>query len=190
VKQINSLKDLLSELDNCSDEDYVSLGRNLNIPSKDLLPFAFWSGLSYTRNCIERTDEYELLLLCWEEGQSTAIHSHNEQECWVYTIEGSFEEERYTMDEERVVPLLTRHVVQTTGKRSYMNDEMGYHSLKNISDGRAMSLHLYVKPIDQCLVYDEESQQFTMKELYYNSHQGVLLQMDMVENYSSSSMDS
>ena len=38
--------------------------------------YATWNQESYTRNCIARTDTYELILLCWEKKQETPIHEH------------------------------------------------------------------------------------------------------------------
>jgi cysteine dioxygenase len=50
-----------------------------------------------------------------------------------------------------------------------MADFMGVHSLQNIGDQRAFSLHLYAKPIVSCHIFDPHSEQFTTKNLIYDT---------------------
>jgi cysteine dioxygenase len=114
-----------------------------------------------------RTDKFELLLLCWEEGQETPIHCHNGEECWVYLAKGQLREKRY-IEEDDTLKLLA-DVKMTKDRLSYMNDDLGYHSLHNLKDGQSMSLHLYVGPIEECSVYKEEKDKFVFKELDYYS---------------------
>lgn len=170
---ITSLKKLLEVLVNCEGQDYFDIAKKLAIPDEDLLPFAFWSQDTYTRNCVKRTEAYELLLLCWEEGQDTPIHCHNGEECWVYLAKGKLNEKRYVEEDDDLK--LIADVKMTKDKLSYMNDDLGYHSLHNINKGRSMSLHLYVGPIDECSVYKEEKDKFVFKELeYYSKHKQIL----------------
>jgi cysteine dioxygenase len=61
------------------------------------------------------------------------------------------------------------------GRLTYMEDSMGYHTLKNHSDERAMTLHLYISPIDTCKVFNDTTEDsFKLKELKYDSYKGVL----------------
>ena len=173
MESITSLKKLLEVLPECENQDYFDLAKNLKIPEEDLLPFAFWSNETYTRNCVVRTEDYELLLLCWEKGQDTPIHSHNGEECWVYLAEGELREKRFVLQNEKLGK--EADVKMTESKLSYMNDDLGYHSLHNINNGRSMSLHLYVGPIDECSIYESEIDQFVTKELDYYSKKGNLI---------------
>lgn len=173
TENITSLKKLLEVLSGCDGQDYFDIAKRLSLPEEELLPFAFWSADNYTRNCVHRTDEYELLLLCWEEGQETPIHCHNGEECWVYLAEGKLREKRYVINGRDLK--LTADVKMTQAKLSYMNDELGYHSLENLNDGRSMSLHLYVGPIYECSVYKEEKDKFVFKDLdYYSENKKIL----------------
>jgi cysteine dioxygenase len=173
VENITSLNKLLEVLPQCSYQDYFDLAKNLKIPEEDLLPFAFWSNETYTRNCVTRTSDYELLLLCWEEGQDTPIHCHNGEECWVYLADGELREKRFVLKNDELNK--TADVKMTESRLSYMNDYLGYHSLHNINAGRSMSLHLYVGPIDECSIYKEDKDEFITKELNYYSKQGHLV---------------
>ena len=57
----------------------------------------------------------------------------------------------------------------TPGKLTYMNDSMGYHTIGNISNQRAMTLHIYASPIDSCKVYNNEKACFEVKHMSYHT---------------------
>lgn len=183
-KSISSLSDLLTELPKCQEEDYVQIAKHMKIPVEDLAPYAFFSDQCYTRNCIERTEDYELILLCWEEGQDTPIHCHNGEECWVYLAEGKLREQRFQDNGHQLQK--TADVSMTEERLSYMNDDLGFHSLHNIAEKRSMSLHLYVSPIDQCRVFDEETTEFNRKDLEYHSYKGKLLTKKVINELDNS----
>ena len=82
---------------------------------------------------------------------------------------------RYENEENTNIPLPIDEMVFKEGRFSYMNDEMGYHSLKNTHLGKSMSLHLYMNPIDTCQVYDDEAKAFDWKISSYYSKDGKLL---------------
>jgi len=174
-EKITSLKELLEVLPECSGKDYVGLINRIELDKMDFSPYQFWSIDHYTRNCIVRTERYELILLCWEEGQETPIHCHAGEECWVYLLEGEMKEFRYENEENTNIPLPIDEMVFKEGRFSYMNDKMGYHSLKNTHLGKSMSLHLYMNPIDTCQVYDDEAKAFDWKISSYYSKDGKLL---------------
>ena len=167
---ISSLEELIKLLDNSTKTEYKVLGKRVNIPLSDFEPYLYFDSVSYTRNCIKRTKHYELLLLCWEKGQATPIHCHSNQECWVHVLQGDLHEVRYTgqapdLEVEHELDLIREGI-------SYMNDDMGFHSLANMADGRSVTLHLYMNPIDECQVYDKETQEFQMVNLNYHTYQG------------------
>lgn len=172
IRRIKKLTELLDLLDSSSKDQIRSLPNRISIPLVEFESYSFFSQEHYTRNCIKRTDDYELILLCWEEGQKTPIHCHNEQECWVHVVKGEFIEKRYKELNDSLA--LDHEVVVGSERLSYMNDEMGYHSLENSFKGRSYSLHLYMEPIDECRVYDSDRGTFTSKSLEDHSFQGKL----------------
>ena len=50
-----------------------------------------------------------------------------------------------------------------------MNDKIGFHKLKNSNDGKSMSLHVYAKPIENCVSFDETSNEFIERTLSYDT---------------------
>lgn len=172
TEKISSLQELLEVLPQCSGKDYVDIVKGMTLKPSEFADYIFWNKNFYTRNCIARNNDYELLLLCWEQGQITPIHCHGGQECWVYMLQGSIEEKRY----EEKQGSTELEVVQTTqmseGKFSYMNDDMGLHSLRNTHPGQAMSLHLYMNPIDECSIYDPATRERENRKLQYHTFKG------------------
>jgi cysteine dioxygenase len=175
---ITTISQLVEELKLVEDESqYKKMVKRLEIPMEEYKPYAHFNQEHYTRNCIARTKEFELILLCWEEGQETPIHCHNNQECWVYVVKGEFDEQRFVESEKKDEAIEVEEEMQLGQDGiSYMNDDMGYHSLENINNGRAMSLHLYMNPIDECNIFNEETGEFEKKEMIYYSYEGKLLQ--------------
>lgn len=170
-ERIRSLDHLVEVLPTCSGQDFVEIACRLAIPQSDFEPYAHWSTEKYTRNCIDRTERYELLLLCWEKGLETPVHCHGGEECWVHMVSGKIKEIR--VKERLEGGLITEsEEVMEEGDISYMNDQMGFHSLHNLAAGRSMSLHLYMNPIDRCRIYNKESESFQYKDLCYDTYKG------------------
>ena len=169
---IESLEKLIKNLDESSPENHGKIIKKMDIPVSEFEEFASWDKEGYTRNCINRTDEYELLLLCWKKGDVTPIHGHDGQKCWVYQIEGKVTEVRY--EEDNTGDLFETNRMQLSpGRLTFMNDKMGYHKLKNDTDGRAMTLHIYVAPINSCEVFNSGKETFEYKELEYDTIHGI-----------------
>ncbi len=171
MNKITSINQLIKTLSASCDADLKNIYKFLNIPISEYEPYIFWSDENYTRNCIVRTDKYELLLLCWKKNQYTPIHSHNGQECWVYNVKGTFEEIRYELNSEKKL-IKQNDFSLNEGHFSYMNNQLGFHELK--ANEEAISLHLYSLPIDECLIYDSNSEQFKSTSLSYHSTEGKL----------------
>lgn len=171
---IVSLKSLIQALNQSTASNHAKLLKNLNIPLSDFERFATWDNKGYTRNCIYRNDSYELILLCWNKDDATPIHSHDGQNCWVYQIQGELTEIRYEkVDGGDLIE--TNRTILDEGKLSFMNKKMGYHKLSNITEGRAMTLHAYVLPINSCEYFCEEDQFFKTKDLQYDSLREAVL---------------
>lgn len=174
-EKLTNIPQLIDYLNNADFQGYKKVAGLLNIPLEDWAPYALFSEEKYTRNCVARTEAYELVLLCWEPGQITPVHCHNDQECWVHVVQGNFVEQRYRSKEDNAPLSPDQELHLMTERTSYMNDGMGYHLLKNSAEGRSMSLHLYAAPIDRCRIYNEELTQFEWRELSYHSMNGELV---------------
>lgn len=165
---IQSLNELVSALSEGERTTFDNIIRSSKLQISDLEAHCSWSQEAYTRNCIVENEKFELILLCWEKGQFTPIHTHGGEECWVKVIEGEFEETIYKESELGELNVV-KTGVSKFGDTSYMIDFMGSHRLKNSFNQRSMSLHLYAKPIRNCKIYDEDRNEFVSKELVYDT---------------------
>ena len=170
--RISTLDEMVRLLKNGDYNPVLSQAEHTTLSLDDVLPYLHFNKGRYTRNCIARDDYFELVLLCWEQGQKTAIHCHNNQECWVKVVAGSFAEELYRIN-------------NTSGEMEYISTEMLsqhdvtavedaniFHNLTNKSRGRSISLHLYMKPIEECRIYDEKTSQIKRVSLSYDTLEG------------------
>lgn len=174
IDTIKSLNDFIHLLKTNDPSHYPRIVSKLQLDKSEMEPFAFFNPGEYTRNCIERTQDFELILICWDKQTKSPIHAHDEQCCWVFQVDGNVSEIRYKANENN--DLEASHEMQLTpGCRTYMHDTMGYHALMNNTESHAMTLHLYASPIDSCKVLNTESGCFNEKELSYHSFKGELV---------------
>lgn len=169
---INGLNNLIEHLEACGEGDFATSVQGLQLEKEEILPYAHWSEKQYTRNCVAHSDLYELILLCWEPGQDTPIHDHGGEECWVYLVDGELEEERLTLVGDNFN--LDQKRTCRSGDLTYMNDDMGWHKLSNVSRSRSMSLHLYANPIGKCRVYNEDDSKIEDHFPEYDTVKGEL----------------
>ncbi len=171
IDHISTIPELVQQLNNAPSDQFSSILEKIDIPTSDFDSYATWCKEDYTRNCIARTSDYEMILLCWDKNIKTAIHDHGGQDCWVYQVQGKIEETLYDNLDPKG---LKNPTVQTIGEGdlTYMNDEMGYHTLENISDSRSLTLHIYNSPIETCQIFDEEEKRLNEVEMSYDTYKG------------------
>jgi len=147
---------------------YDQLIQSLDIPIDSIDPYCTWNERSYTRNLVHSTDLYELLILCWQKGQTSPIHDHQEQDCWIYVVEGTIEETLYQPtlhDDQRFSLGETDRIIYHKGDKSrLMNSMLAWHSIKPLSQ-QAITLHLYSLPIKKCHLYNLQTGQLSERKL-------------------------
>lgn len=163
---IQSLDELITALSEGERTGYNHIIHSIKLPINAFDKFSSWSNECYTRNCIVNNNKFELILLCWEQGQITPIHDHGGEECWVKVIDGEFREVIYKENEKGELNFVKSSISKSKDV-TYMKDFMGFHSLENLSKKRSMSLHLYAKPIRKCRLFDEKTKTFINRKLTY-----------------------
>lgn len=156
---IKSIEQLIKVLERANLQDHGSIVNSIDLQINHLKPFLKWEKTKYCRNTIIRKPSFELISICWEKNQQSDIHCHGGEECWVKVIEGALKEEIYHFDSHQTLQL-KQELLREKGGVSYMNDDIGFHRLGNAQNKRAVTLHLYSKPILKCTVYNEESEIF------------------------------
>ncbi len=126
---------------------------------------------TYTRNLVARTEQFEMLVLCWSAGQQSPIHDHAGQHCFMGILEGAIEEIQYAFPGANEAGPLSRIGARTfeRGEVAYIHDRIALHRVRPASGNSAVSLHLYSRPIDVCRVYDERTGEVLSRQLIYHS---------------------
>lgn len=124
----------------------------------------------YTRNLVFRDATYELLLLCWGAGQSSPVHNHMDQNCWMAVLDGRIEEVQFACPEGATSGELRqcRALSYERGEVAYISDDIGIHLVRPMQRA-GVSLHLYSRPYDVCKVYDLATGVESIKALTYDS---------------------
>lgn len=143
----------------------------------DWREFAFFDPTAYTRNLVYKDELFEMILLCWDVGQVTPIHNHQGQRCWMGVLDGQVEETLYAFPGPRSSPPTAKNSKQhVRGEVAFITDEIALHRIAQVGPARAVSLHLYSRPIPQCSVYDPTTGAITERQLAYHSVRGVRLE--------------
>ena len=94
-------------------------------------------------------------------------------------VDGEMTEERFKQNEDGTLTK-TNELDIVSGNLTYMDDNMGFHLLKNTAEQKAMTLHLYMKPVELCTVFDDDENCFNERDLsfhtlsYFELHQYLL----------------
>ncbi len=130
----------------------------------------------YTRNLIDKTDLYELVAICWEVGQSSSVHNHRDQNCWMAAPVGqllveNFHVEFQDMEAGKCRLLASNTVELTAANPCAVDPQEPVHRVVNPREAnqRAVTLHVYSRPFDTCVVYSPEQGTCGDIRLHYNT---------------------
>jgi cysteine dioxygenase len=144
-----------------------------------LAPYLTWDKQHYTRNLIDKTSLYELVAICWEIGQSSSIHNHREQNCWMAVPIGRLLVENFHVISQSVdegkCQLDTAETVEMNPRQPCAVDPLEpVHRVYNPREfnQRAVSLHVYSRPFDTCVVYSQEQGTCGVIKLHYQTEYG------------------
>jgi len=146
------------------------------VESSSLAPYLTWHRQHYTRNLIDKTPLYELIAICWEVGQASSVHNHRDQNCWMAAPIGRLRVENYHLDFQDIEAgkcrLEASNPVELTPDNPCAVDPNDpVHRVVNPREynERAVSLHVYSRPFDSCVVYSPEQGTCGEIQLHYNT---------------------
>ena len=181
--KVNSLIDGLcsiTEEEFTCDNVYQYLGEN-PVDVNSIEKYLHWSDNFYTRNLIFKNDQFEIMAICWEKGQESRVHNHSDQKCWMTVPIGKLRGQNFAVaeiDEARgyckLLETDTFELADCLAAKVELEEPV--HQILNLADydQRAVSIHIYSKPFDQCLCYCRETDTFKSVELFYTSVDGKL----------------
>jgi cysteine dioxygenase len=144
-----------------------------------LTPYLTWDKQHYTRNLIDKTALYELVAICWEIGQSSSVHNHREQNCWMAVPIGRLLVENFHVVsqnlDEGTCQLETENTIEMNPRQPCAVDPLEpVHRVYNPREfnQKAVSLHVYSRPFDTCVVYSQEQGTCGVIKLHYQTEYG------------------
>ena len=170
----------ISENDFTCDNVYQFLAEN-PVDVDTISPYFHWSEKFYTRNLIFKNERFELMALCWSEGQVSKIHNHADQMCWMTVPIGKLRGQNFRaieLDENKGFCKLeeTDNFNLSDCLAAKVELEEPIHQILNLPEFNepAVSLHIYSKPFDKCLCYCRETDKISEVSLNYTSVEGKL----------------
>ncbi|XP_055334048.1 leucine-rich repeat-containing protein 58-like [Paramacrobiotus metropolitanus] len=182
----NSLKDVLVGLreifasDNVDVDEVKRLLNSYKSNPKDWKQFCSWDSAKYTRNLIDAGNgKYNVIILCWSEGQGSPIHSHANAHCFVKVLDGQVMETMYqwpdSEDDEQPMRVFKKGSL-FTNEVTYINDTIGLHRMENPSHTEGLvTLHVYIPGYQECTTFDERSGHRNVCKVVFHSNSGESL---------------
>jgi cysteine dioxygenase len=137
----------------------------------DWQKYNFGSTLHYTRNLVEDSDDFEMIVLNWQPGQASRIHDHNGSHCFMVVLQGEIFEQRFLQKaddglliSETQAPTaapgpcpqlqeISKAQLRKPGDFSYIHDKIALHIIGNESNSPAVTLHVYSPPITKLKLF-------------------------------------
>jgi uncharacterized NAD(P)/FAD-binding protein YdhS/quercetin dioxygenase-like cupin family protein len=118
-------------------ERLAAILRATPIELADVEPWVAFHPRTYRRNLIMRRPRYELRLLCFQPGQRTSLHAHDDSACAFRVLDGTSHELR----------LREPHQIWPAGAIVREDHEHLVHQVVNAGDRPLVSLHAYAPPL-------------------------------------------
>ena len=150
------------------------------VAPESLEKYLIWDRQHYTRNLIDKNPLYELIAICWDIGQESSIHNHRDQNCWMAVPIGRLLVQNYRVLQQDVdagtcdlEPTITEEMNRVNPVA--VDPKEPVHRVYNPAEfnERAVSLHVYSRPFDSCVVYSDQQHKCGEIKLHYTSEYGV-----------------
>jgi cysteine dioxygenase len=170
----------------CNENDFTDVAlirqilRENPVDPESIERYLVWDCQHYTRNLIDKTPLFELMAICWEVGQGSSIHNHKDQNCWMAAPVGRLLVQNYRVVLQDLAAgtcdLLPTDIVEMNATTPCAVDPAEpVHRVYNPTEfnQRAVSLHVYSRPYDSCVVYDDQKHKCGEIKLSYTSEYGL-----------------
>jgi cysteine dioxygenase len=183
--QVVQIQELVARLRCCKEADFQNIGavqrllRENPADPQSLERYLTWDSQHYTRNLIEKTSLFELLAICWDIGQASSVHNHQDQNCWMAAPIGKLLVQNYRVLQQDVAAGSceiepTDVLEMNAGNPCAVDPADPVHRVYNPAEfgQRAVSLHVYSRPYDRCMVYSAEQHKCGEIKLSYTTEYG------------------
>ncbi len=182
-----AIQEFIAKLRCCRENDFLEvkrvhdLLRATPVDPGSIQRYLIWDPQHYTRNLIDKTPLYELVAICWEVGQGSSIHNHKGQNCWMAVPIGRLLVQNYKVLSQDLAggtcDIVSTDIIEMNpAAPAAVDPKEPVHKVYNPAEfnQRAVSLHVYSKPYDSCVVYSDEQHKCGEIKLSYTSELGVV----------------
>lgn len=146
-------------------EDVHRVVARLRVSPDELKRYQHWSNERYTRTRFYQGERFEILVLCWNEGQTSPIHDHAQSICTMVVLEGAAVTTLYEVVDtgagpaapfggRALVDVSTSALPAGSITTVYGGDIHRVGNPKGSGQG-LMTIHFYLPPIPEMLVWEE-----------------------------------
>lgn len=150
---IDNLQNFLAELEalgaKISADSVIEALARSQLQVDDVAPFITPQRDSYSRRCVARTEDYEVLVMTWLPGQGSGAHDHAGSVSAFKILRGTAHETTFA--------LAADSLVDPTGTRELYEGEVGLdageviHAVRNDGSRKEplVSIHVYAPPMPE-----------------------------------------
>ena len=136
--------------------DLIRIMKDLTITIADVANHCVFHEKHYVRHLLHRCGHYEILCMCWQSGQRSLIHDHNESNCVVRVLEGVLTNIDYKLLPSGYIRpdgALECHAGATDAR-----SEASIHQVANLQEPgcNLVTLHVYSPPLAHMNVFSPE----------------------------------
>jgi cysteine dioxygenase len=95
----------------------------------------------FNKLLIYKNNLFEIFLILWPSNTSSKIHNHSKNGCFLKLLKGDIKEQLY----DTKLNFLYSNILNENYV-GFLKDDIGYHSITNLGDTLAISLHIYSPP--------------------------------------------
>ena len=129
---------------------------------------------AYTRTCVHECGEFELVLLNWAPGSISEIHDHGGQMCWFAVLRGGLHVANFRRIDNganegyaKLAGIGAARLV--TGDLDTRLADVDVHRVANPYETRAVSLHVYARPLRTYRIFDERAETWALATSHYDA---------------------
>ena len=125
-------------------QEMEAIARSADLKTLDLSGYRRFQDECYARNTVLLNDQCELVVICWQPGQMSAIHDHGSSYCLYLVIDGTMVEERYRLKDGKP---------EKQDERSFGRGDItiasgdSVHRINNRGDKQLVTVHIYSPPL-------------------------------------------
>lgn len=150
---IESIKQHFDSLQSYRQQDLTQAVQTLDLSPENIRPYITEpKQLEYGRNIIYHTKRIEVMVLHFPSLAKTLIHNHGISIGCIYVVQGSLQNNLYTLDSVATKPTYNQ-VQQFTQGDLFSVDDDTIHMMQNPTLSSTITFHVYSPPLQGVKVY-------------------------------------